>query len=561
MKVKNSPSKSFSNHEDAESTASCLDRIFKKINDVGLCDEAIPEIAEDLKRVCARFPINTKSAVLFAAIIEYANTNCGINAEILANYIGCSNIEFLGFMDSIKEMEDQGLLYTMGTNMKSFAVTPEAVMAVERSIEFTPVKSEGLDYDQFFSLVRTRIMALKRGASEGDRFNQQIETLIAGNQQLPFCRKVAALQLPKRSSPEERRVFYYLCYRYARYAEQDVEIDTLMNLVDYFEDESVLRRNIGLEKTTLHSMGLVAFPCDGGYTDTGRLALSDTVMKTFFEGLDVKVSEDRGCRDIIRFDSISPVSLFYNRRETEQIAALENLLTGDNLVSVQVRMGEMGMRRGFNVLFYGSPGVGKTACVYELARRTGRDIYMVDMSELKSKWVGESEKCVKNVFTTYRRLVRRSSRCPILLFNEADAIFSKRLTDVTDSVDQMMNSIQNIVLQELENLDGVLIATTNLAGNLDRAFDRRFIFKIRFDRPEEKTRAKIWKSMMPSLSETEACSIASEFPLSGGNIENVSRKCSVNYILKGEQPTDGLVRKYCQEESAEVTKEKPKIGF
>ena len=171
------------------------------------------------------------------------------------------------------------------------------------------------------------------------------------------------------------------------------------------------------------------------------------------------------------------------------------------------------------------------------------------MSKLRNKWVGDSEKSIKSVFSIYRRLCRKSERFPILLFNEADAIFMKRIENVEHSVDQMNNTMQNIILQEMENLDGILIATTNLVGNLDAAFKRRFLFKIEFHKPDAGVRAKIWKSMIGGLSEADAETLANRFELSGGNIENVARKSSVEYVLTGQQPTIDTLSTFCEEET------------
>ena len=220
------------------------------------------------------------------------------------------------------------------------------------------------------------------------------------------------------------------------------------------------------------------------------------------------------------------------------------------------------MRKGFNILFYGAPGTGKTASAFELARQTGRDIFVVDMSKLRSKWVGESEKSVKGLFNIYRRLCRKSERAPILLFNEADAIFMKRFENVEQSVEQMNNTIQNIILQEMENLDGILIATTNLVGNLDAAFERRFLFKVQFQKPDTSTRAKIWKSMIADLSDADAETLARRFSFSGGNIENVARKSSVEYVLTGNRPTVETLATFCEEETyATEVPQRKKIGF
>ena len=104
----------------------------------------------------------------------------------------------------------------------------------------------------------------------------------------------------------------------------------------------------------------------------------------------------------------------------------------------------------------------------------------VDIAGLRDKWVGESEKNIKEVFNNYRYICRHSEVMPILFFNEADAIINKRVKNVERSVDKMDNAMQNIILQELEDLEGILIATTNLTSNLDPAFERRFLSRWSF---------------------------------------------------------------------------------
>lgn len=113
--------------------------------------------------------------------------------------------------------------------------------------------------------------------------------------------------------------------------------------------------------------------------------------------------------------------------------------------------------------------------VLQIARKTGRDLIQVNVSEVKSMWVGESEKNIKGIFDDYKQKVKQSVKAPILLFNEADAIIGKRQVGAERAVEKMENSIQNIILQEIEQLDGILIATTNLAENMDKAFERRFL--------------------------------------------------------------------------------------
>lgn len=219
------------------------------------------------------------------------------------------------------------------------------------------------------------------------------------------------------------------------------------------------------------------------------------------------------------------------------------------------------MRTGFCSLFYGSPGTGKTETVYQIARATGRDILRVDVDKIKSCWVGESEQNIKKLFDRYRNICKDSTLAPILLFNEADAILGIRMEGATRAVDKMENSIQNIILQEMEALDGIMIATTNLTTNLDKAFERRFLYKIQFNRPTVEARAAIWQAMMPSLTENDARTLASQFDLSGGEIENIIRKYTVESILSGQDSIDlSAIIELCRNERISNST-RVKIGF
>ena len=208
---------------------------------------------------------------------------------------------------------------------------------------------------------------------------------------------------------------------------------------------------------------------------------------------------------------------------------------------------------------FGSPiGVGGAG----LARRTGRQVMVVDVPQIKSKWVGESEKNIKALFDRYRALVKKFDVAPILLFNEADAIIGIRKQGAQNAVDKMENTIQNIILQEMETLDGILIATTNLTENLDSAFERRFLYKIRYEKPDAAVRSKIWHTMIPELPEAVTASLAEKFDFSGGQIENIARKYAVSCILHGESADAGrALEELCANERIDSHRSERRIGF
>jgi SpoVK/Ycf46/Vps4 family AAA+-type ATPase len=155
--------------------------------------------------------------------------------------------------------------------------------------------------------------------------------------------------------------------------------------------------------------------------------------------------------------------------------------------------------------------------------------------------------------------VEKSEIAPILLFNEADAVIGKRKEG--GYIDQTENTIQNIILQEMENLSGILIATTNLTQNMDSAFERRFLYKITFDKPSMESRKGIWNALLPDLPETDAAERSAQFELSGGQIENIARKVEVDAIINGgDWCMDRLVQ-YCKDESLNGFNTSKRIGF
>lgn len=235
-------------------------------------------------------------------------------------------------------------------------------------------------------------------------------------------------------------------------------------------------------------------------------------------------------------------------------------LMEDNYRALTERLESKGLSKGIAVLLYGAPGTGKTESVMQWARQSGRDIVHVDLSASKSMWYGESEKIVKDIFTRYRQQCKRSKIKPILLFNEADGLFSKR-KDMSrgSSVDQTENTIQNILLEEMEKLDGILIATTNLEENLDRAFERRFLFKIRLDKPGVEAKKNIWQDKLPILSAEQAHKLALDFDFSGGEIDNIVRKTTMQEVLEGGVPTMESIVKLCSQEK--VCTKNNRIGF
>ena len=547
----------------ANSQVACLNRIYRKINAEGFSEDSIRELRDDIDYVSKTYDIDNVSAVLLAAVLEKSPARNITNNEELALYLGCSNIEFIRYHENLRKLDKAGIIQTAagrGSHI-GYRVTSETLKAVESNTAFKPVKMSGLTAEELFSRFRKYFRSFMNDSIDADRLLEELDSIVSYNDHLVFCRKALDSALYSDCTETERRMFFYLCHRYVTHGNKAVGIEILTKFTGIFEDDECIKRYLAREAMPIQHSGLVCFAIENGFVDSNALSISEQVREEFFVGIDPAQEEPVNCRDLITAGNITAKELFFNETERVQVARLENLLEGEHFKEVQKRLVSTGMRKGFNAIFYGAPGTGKTASVFELARRSGRDIFKVDMTKLKSKWVGESEKSVRAVFKLYRSMCNTSDKVPILLFNEADAIFNRRIENVEDSVDQMNNAIQNIILEEMETIEGILIATTNLLSNLDPAFERRFIFKVEFKMPEKEPRARIWKSMIPALSQEDADTLANKYAFSGGNIENIARKCTVEYVLSGNEPTLSSLDNYCQEEILSRKNKHNKIGF
>jgi hypothetical protein len=195
--------------------------------------------------------------------------------------------------------------------------------------------------------------------------------------------------------------------------------------------------------------------------------------------------------------------------------------------------------QGISVLFSGHPGVGKTMSATVLARRLGLDIYEIDLSQVVSKWLGETEKNLADVFDA------AEPGHVVLLFNEADTLFGKRTSDVKSSNDRYANMETNYLLQRLERFGGVAILTTNLTSAIDQAFKRRFSYDVFFSFPSPDMRAELWQRTLPKErrgTDIDFDALAEKYELSGGFIKVACERAAYVAGASGGEIDDALLR-------------------
>lgn len=404
-----------------------------------------------------------------------------------------------------------------------------------------------------------RIAGIIESASEQgggyDLIEEDVFDFCRQNKNLTLANKLLNSNLPK----TDLIILTVLAYKLIN-GEDEVSISDACEFLDNYKHRQLqVRRGLMSGKNVLILRGLVEL-VPGMFRNDSELTITDKGLEYLLggEAEDLLLFSSKAKREILP-EKINHLALFMNKKEQEQIDTLHGIFSHERFSKISGRMREKNMKAGFTVLFYGGPGTGKTESVYQLARETGRSILPVEISSAKSMWFGESEKLIKGIFDRYQKLRKGTNVAPILLFNEADGIFGKRTTQMDSSVSQTLNAMQNIILQEMEDFEGIMIATTNLTENLDPAFDRRFLYKIKFDNPDLKTRIEIMKEKIPFLPPEAIGQLCEQYKLTGGQMANIAKKCNIHEMLEGSLPDKVRIDNYCREELG--LKAKAKLGF
>ncbi|HWB25766.1 MAG TPA: ATP-binding protein [Chitinophagaceae bacterium] len=207
-----------------------------------------------------------------------------------------------------------------------------------------------------------------------------------------------------------------------------------------------------------------------------------------------------------------------------------------NAVVMQDEVLKKKVKPGYRVLFYGPPGTGKTLTATLLGKQFDRDVYRVDLSQIVSKYIGETEKNLEKVFN------KAVNKDWILFFDEADALFGKR-TNVQNAHDRYANQEVSYLLQRIEDFPGLLILASNFKSNMDEAFLRRFQTVVHFPAPNMGERLKLWEKTLPSSIRPEAslnlAEISEKYELTGAAILNIVHYATLQTISK----SDGCIRR------------------
>ena len=532
-----------------------IEHVVELAEDSKMSKEFMKKTKTEIQLLAKSYGITERQAVLFCVCMEKGPRR--VDYDDLASYLDLNKIGVLSYASDIDALVRRRLLrYRDVKDEDDFDIPAAVIRCLKHNEVYQLPKRTGLDCSELFELLDMWFEDLDDNAISPNELREELETLFNDNPQIGFVRHLKEYYL----KDNDQLLVTFFCYCLVNKDDDDIRFSQMEDLFDSKNEFSKAKGALRSGEHKLIEKKLIEHRCEDGIADNTRYKLTESAKRTLLAEMKIDASAEK-IADIIDSTTLGEKQLFFPKDIQRQVEELGRFLLPENFQKIQGRMKEKGFRNGFACLFYGGPGTGKTETVYQLARQTGRNIMVVDVPRIKSKWVGESEKNIKALFDRYREQVKRAPLTPILLFNEADAIIGIRKNGASSAVDKMENSIQNIILQEMETLDGIMIATTNLQQNMDKAFERRFLYKIKFDKPTEEARTHIWHSMIPELSEMDVHTLASKYDFSGGQIENIARHYAIDTILHGtaDYKLKSLIL-HCDNERISG-KEQRRIGF
>ena len=538
-----------------------IEQIVEKAKNSKLSPEFYRKASLYIKYVSDKLDLTKEQSVMLALFINRSDDD-SIRISDLGEFVKCQTVHMLQYLKDIDVLVKRELLRChkgTGSDNKfiSYRVQIELIDAIKLDEKYVPRTRKGLSCHELFAELEDIFKLREDHEVSFEMMTQMIHSLFEDNHHLNFVQTIQKIDLDEK----DEMLLVMFCHLFANNGDDNIYFYDL----DFLFEKSAWRRiksDLRWGCHRLFNLNMIENANDSGMASREKFRMTDTAKTELLGELDLDLRYSKmAAKDMIRFDKIVEKKLFYGENVQSQITELSQLLENKHYHVIHTRMQESGLRCGFTCLFYGAPGTGKTETVLQLAHQTGRDIYQVNVSQIKSSWVGDSEKNIKRIFDTYREIARKNTTTAILLFNEADAIINKRMEGAESAVNKMENTIQNIILQEMETLDGILIATTNLAQNMDKAFERRFLYKIKFEKPTLEARMHIWHEMIPTLSEDDTKTLAEKHDFSGGQIENIARHNTINGILYGDNGNSlETLMSYCDNERLE-TKVTKKIGF
>ncbi len=356
---------------------------------------------------------------------------------------------------------------------------------------------------------------------------------------------------------QDRFILIYALGYYVMYNKKRIELN---RYTKFFSREVYLTfyQQIVNESSQLINDGLVEMKTER-YSDEIGLMLTNKAISMVFPDWDLEIepAKDRVSFEkhqegfmLFKPEDLKESSLHFNERNQKFKDRIELLIKHTNKEKLS--------STALGMMISGYPGTGKTAFAKKLCKDLDLLLMFVEVSEIQTKYIGETEQNIHRLFNQYRNLWKKCEKPVVLLFNECDQLFGRKV-QVEKSSDMFSNAVQSQLLNEMENLNGILIATCNSTDNLEEAFKRRFLFHMDFEKPDFETRKKIWSELDgPWSKNSQMLESIAQYELTGAQIDNVLKKISLLSTID-DSVQDQLLFDLIEEEDSFLVG--GKIGF
>lgn len=549
-------------HINHKQTVEHFNLIFENSKNSKMEFRADKKLDAAINMIATQFNISKIQSALFAVIFMFNLDDVEICTERIITFFGLKLPDYFTIKTDIEELIQVGLIkYKRENNSKNtynstFSINQKVLDAIfnNKDIDSALVEPD-MSFVQFCGWIKRVIR--NRSVRDFSLYDlvEKVNDIERRNPNILQIQQLKDLKVDE----EERMIMYYLI---ESLTDNEPSVNLRLIIMELFGIDNYISFSSQFiqNEQDLQLKGLVKVNANG-YIDDATIALTDKAQDILLADSKILYKNNpKTDHTIIRHESIVEKELFFNEKQGKEIQFFKDSIKEENLDKLKSKLKQAGIEKSVIALFEGIPGGGKTEVAKQIAKSLQYDLFILDFTKMKSAYFSESQKLVRESFISFREIASSNERPMILLINEADGLLHNRSQgDSNESSEQTQNEIQSILLEEFEKGGDIVILTTNLCKNLDVAFSRRFLFKIKFDYPDKSTMKKIYRSKLGWLSDKQLDEL-SHIQLSGGEIDNVTVKVLMHEVFHNEKPSTYQLIDFCLQEKVEKRR-LPKMGF
>lgn len=370
--------------------------IVEKAKGSSLGEEFYQKAEPYLGFVSDKLCISKRASVIMALFADRCY-DTHIRFSDLTEYLDCRILTLLRYSNETQELIDKEYVCQNRIEGLSYSIPMEVMEAFQHNQRYIPSDVDEFTARELFDKFDELFSKCRCEKLNKQVLRKKLRALVVMNSNLAFVKAMALYDI--NVEDKDFSLFILLCTLFVIDGDDDIRCHDLDFI--YEEGESVWRwakRDLSQGNHRFLQKKFIEYTNDDGFADRESFKITDNAKKLLFS--EMNLSAMRGSRPkggMLSFESIKPKQLFYNNKERKLVEELAALLDEKNFQGIRDRLKETNFRSGFACLFYGAPGTGKTETVLQIARKTGRDLIQVNISDIKSMWVGESEKNIKGI--------------------------------------------------------------------------------------------------------------------------------------------------------------------